>query len=121
MAYVISAHSFKMRYPEFVDVPSTQIEFAIEDAATQVDSTWGIYEKPGMLRLTAHIVQVQISRSGSATGQPITSESFPGVVSVTYASPAALSGDALNDLSASYYGVQFKAIRDAAVGSVAVV
>ena len=43
------------------------------------------------------------------------------MVSVTYASPAALSGDALNDLSATYYGVQFKSLRDAAVGSVAVV
>ena len=30
---IISAHSVKMRWPMFESVPSTQIEFAIEEAA----------------------------------------------------------------------------------------
>ena len=118
---VISAHTVKMRYPQFVSVPSTQIEFAIEEAALWVDDTWGVYEARGMMLLTAHNLTVELSRAASATGQQIASESFPGVVSITYTTAATLSDDAVDDLSQTIYGVQFKALRDAAVGSVAVV
>jgi hypothetical protein len=118
---VISAHTVKMRYPQFVSVPSTQIEFAIEEAALWVDDTWGIYEARGMMLLTAHFLTVELTRAASGTGQQIASESFPGVVAVTYTTAPQLSDDAVDDLSQTIFGIQFKALRDAAVGSVAIV
>ena len=118
---VISAHTVKMRYPQFVSVPSTQIEFAIEEAALWVDDTWGVYEARGMMLLTAHNLTVELTRAASSTGQQIASENFPGVVSVTYTTAEPLSDDAVDDLAQTIYGIQFKALRDAAVGSVAVV
>lgn len=118
---VISAHTVKMRYPQFVSVPSSQIEFVIEEAALQVDWTWGIYEARGMMTLTAHMLTVELSRAGSATGQQIASESFPGVVSISYTTAPTLNDEAVDDLSQTIYGVQFKALREAAVGSVAIV
>src|SRR5580765_3346712 len=121
MAFVISAHSVKMRYPQFANVPSTQIEFLIEDAALQVDWTWGIYEIPGMMALVAHKLTMDLSRAASATGQQIASESYSGVMSVTYTPAPPLSSDEVEDLNSTYYGVQFKALREAAVGSVAIV
>jgi hypothetical protein len=118
---VISAHTVKMRFPEFEPVQSTRIEFAIEEAALQVDWTWGIYEALGMMWLSAHILMMEISRAGSSTGQQIASESFPGVVSVTYTTAPPLTDVEVDDLSQTFYGVRFKALRDAAVGSVAIV
>lgn len=118
---VISAHSVKMRFPELAQYPSSLIEFAIEEASLQVDDTWGIYQALGLLYLSAHILIMGISRGASGTGQPITSESFPGVVSVSYAAPPPLTADAVEDLDQTFYGVRFKALRDAAVGTVAIV
>lgn len=118
---VISAHTVKMRFPEFETVPSTRIEFAIEEAALQVDWTWDIYEANGMMWLTAHILAMEIARSGSGTGQQIASESFSGVLSVTYTTAPALTDIEVEDLSQTFYGVKFKALREAAVGSVAIV
>jgi hypothetical protein len=118
---VISAHTLKMRFPEFVNVASTWIEFAIEEASLWVDATWGIYEALGMYYLSAHFLTMAISRAASGTGQQIASESFPGVVAITYATAPTLSDDAVEDLSQTYYGVRFKALRDMAVGGPVVV
>lgn len=118
---IISAHSFKIRFPEFEAVPSSRIEFYIEEAALEVDAAWEARQTLGMLYLTAHKLMMALSRAGSATGQQIASESFPGVLSVTYTTAPALTDAAVEDLSQTFYGVRFKALRDAAVGSVAVV
>jgi hypothetical protein len=118
---VISAHTVKMRFPEFVNVASSWIEFAIEEASIWVDATWGIYEALGMYYLTAHILTMSLSRAASGTGQQIASESFPGVVAVTYTTAPSLAADAVEDLTQTYYGMRFKALRDVAIGGPVVV
>jgi hypothetical protein len=121
MDQIISAHTVKMRFPEFETVQSTQIEFAIEEAAMWVDSTWGDLQALGLLYLSAHYLMMWASRAGSGTGQQIASEGYTGVVSVTYTTAPQLTETEVDDLSQTFYGVRFKSLRDAAVGGPAVV
>jgi|ERR1700719_1416090 len=116
----ISAHSIKMKFPEFTDVPSTQIEFAIEEAALNVDSTWGTRQVLGLLYWTAHILMFAISRAASGTGQQIASESFAGVMSITYQNAPPLDADQ-DDLSATPYGLRVRALMEAQFPAVAII
>lgn len=113
MAQVISATAVKIKFPEFVDKPDTQIEMAIEEAALEVDSTWDKtseggpnYQIVGMLYMTAHILAVQTAMAASGTGQRIASESFAGVVSVTYQTDPTPGDVSIKDLSSTAYGLR---------------
>jgi hypothetical protein len=104
MAQIISAHNFKMRFPRFADAPDTGIEFAIEEAALSVDWTWGKYQIIGMMYMTAHVLLVEQMRAASGTGQEVASESFAGVLSISYKDGAPVSQPDLDDLSTTFYG-----------------
>jgi hypothetical protein len=121
MSQVINSITFKNRFHRFKDAPDSRIEFAIEEAALSVDSTWGIYQTVGMLYMTAHILMVEIMRAASGTGQEVASESFAGVLSVTYKPSATPSETDVDDLSTTYYGQRVQDIMMRAIPAVAVV
>ena len=104
MSQVINSVSFKDFFLRFRDAPDTRVEFAIEEAALSVDATWGQYQTLGMMYMTAHNLLVELMHAGSGTGQEVASESFAGVLSVTYKDGAAVSQPDLDDLSTTYYG-----------------
>lgn len=117
MAQVISAHSFKIKFPEFEKVASTRIEFAIEEAALSVDASWGSYQALGMLYYSAHVLLCEISRAASATGQRVASESFAGVLAITYQQDSVNSADPdAQDLTTTFYGLRFLDLMERAVG-----
>jgi hypothetical protein len=104
MAQVINSFTFKNRFHRFKDVPDARIEFAIEEAALSVDWTWEQYQTQGMLYMTAHVLMREIMHAASGTGQEVASESFAGVLSVTYR-PSEQSVDKdIGDLSTTFYG-----------------
>lgn len=121
MTQVINSITFKNRFHRFINVPDSRIEFAIEEAALSVDWTWGVYQVVGMLYMTAHILMVEIMRAASGTGQEIASESFAGVLSVTYKPTAEPSEADMEDLSTTYYGQRVRDIMMRAFPAVAIV
>lgn len=106
MAQIISAQSVKMKFTELAELPAAQIELAIEEAALEVDSTWGDLQVIGMLYMTAHILTVQSVHGQSGTGQQIQSESWGGVMSVTYAAGPSVSEMSISDLRSTHYGLR---------------
>ena len=121
MAQIINAITFKNRFHRFIGVPDSRIEFAIEEAALSVDWTWEQYQTIGMLYMTAHILMVEIMRATSGTGQEVASESFAGVLSVTYKPSAAVSETDLDDLGSTWYGQRVQDIMMRVHTAVAVV
>lgn len=106
---VVSAHTMKLRFPEFAAVDNAAIEFAIEEANLGVDATWpASHANLGIMYLSAHYLMVYLSRQESGTGQQIKSESFAGVMSITYAEQAQPLTDAdTDDLKTTPYGVRY--------------
>lgn len=121
MSQVINAVTFKNRFNRFADAPDSRIEFAIEEAALSVDATWGQYQTVGMLYMTAHILQVELVRTASGTGQEIASESFAGVLSVTYKTSDPVAQSDLDDLSTTYYGQRVQDIMARIFPAVAII
>jgi hypothetical protein len=120
MSQIINAVTFKNRFHRFKDAPDSRIEFAIEEAALSVDWTWGQYQTLGMLYMTAHILLVEIMRAASGTGQEVASESFAGVLSVTYKTSAPTAADK-GDLSTTYYGQRVEDIINRIFPAVAII
>lgn len=106
----VSAVTIKQVYPAFADTSDAAIEFAIQEARHSVDATWGDDQQLGLLYMVAHILVVKQSIAQSGSGQQVLSESFAGMMSITYSAAAPPSFD---DLTSTPYGVQFKALLDA--------
>jgi hypothetical protein len=121
MSQVINAISFKNRFNAFRDVPDSRIEFSSEEAALSVDWTWEQYQTLRMLYMTAHILMVEIVRAASGTGQEVASESFAGVLAVTYKPSATPSETDLDDLGSTYYGQRVQDIMMRVHTAVAIV
>jgi hypothetical protein len=117
----INATTFKNRFHRFINVPDGRVEFAIEEAMLSVDATWQQYQTVGLLYMTAHILMVEIMRAASGTGQELASESFAGVLSVTYKPSATPSETDLDDLSTTYYGQRVQDIMARVFTAVAIV
>ncbi len=104
----VSAHTIKMKFPEFVGAADdATIELAIEEARVQVDSSW----LPSNIDLAteyfaAHRLMVTISRIESASGQMVKSETV-GPLSITYATPNQPTELLISDLTTTPYGVRF--------------
>jgi hypothetical protein len=116
----INSTTFKNRFHRFINVPDSRVEFAIEEAMLSVDSTWAQYQIQGLLYMTAHILMVEIMRAASGTGQELASESFAGVLSVTYR-PTDIGKTDLDDLSTTYYGQRVQDIMMRVFTAVAIV
>lgn len=81
---VPTATSMKLKFPEFASQSDTAIEFAIEEAALEVDESWvPAYATLAIMYLAAHHLMVTISREQSGTGQLIKSETMDGMT-ITY-------------------------------------
>jgi hypothetical protein len=80
---------FKIRFPEFVSVDDSRIQFWLDDAQLEVgEPAWGTLYEKGVMLLSAHLLSVDQSNSdedesGGATGN-VTSRSV-GDVSVSFA------------------------------------
>jgi hypothetical protein len=102
---VPTAASIKLRFKEFADVDDPVIEFAIEEARTEVDDGWTAQADIALVYLVAHYVasaNQNASSGGDGDGGTIASESI-GRLSITYARTAqSTSADATDKESTSY-------------------
>jgi hypothetical protein len=101
-----SAANFRLRFPEFTNESDAEIEFAIEEAARQVDDTWTVGDQANaVLYLSGHYVMVSIARRESATGQRVTRESL-GDMSWSFEN----TRPAADDLESTQYGQRYRAL-----------
>jgi hypothetical protein len=122
LPHAITAASVKMRFPAFLDVPDSQIEFAIEEAELSVDQpTLGDWYLTAFLYRTAHILMVQLQRMQSGTGQIIQSMNIGGEISFTYAPLAQATLAIDSDLTTTAFGLRFLEIIELAVPAVAII
>lgn len=115
---------FKIRYPEFEEVPDARIQFMLDDAALEVsEAAWGaLYEKGSML-LCAHLLSISQSNSddddsGGDTGN-VVSKSI-GDVSVSFAKATSESSSDDWYLSTSYGAEYLRLKKRVGMGIVAV-
>jgi hypothetical protein len=121
MSQVINSVTFKNRFARFIDAPDARVEFAIEEAALFVDASWGQYQALGLLYRAAHILMVELMRAASGTGQEVASESFAGVLSVTYKTTPTATEGSMDDLETTQYGLRFKELYSLVFPAVAIV
>ena len=100
--------NFKMKFPEFQNVPDATVEFFIEEASFFVDDGWlQDTQTLGILYLAAHYLQMSIITAQSATGQIITSERM-GEIGVTYANPLQITEKEPGDWLLTVYGRRYR-------------
>jgi hypothetical protein len=100
----------KFKFPVFINIDDTTIEFAIEEAALACgdpDIAPGEWvneanQTLAVMYYAAHVLQVSIMFAESGTGQIVSSERV-GELSVTYAAPRTVS----DDLTMTIYGEKF--------------
>jgi hypothetical protein len=99
-----TATSIKARFSEFSAETDPAVEFAIEEAARRVDSTW--VEKDQTLAvayLAGHFLMCDIARRESASGQRVASETIGGLTQrFENTRPTA------DDFGSTLYGMRFK-------------
>jgi hypothetical protein len=108
---VPSATNIKFKFPAFINVDDATIEFAIEEAVIACGDPaiapggWidEANQTLAIMYYAAHLMQVAIMFSESATGQRVSSERTPEL-SVTYAVPVKASYD---DITMTIYGERF--------------
>jgi len=104
-AGLVTVVAMRGKFPEFSSVPDSTIEFALEEAARNVDDSWLAGDQAlGLMYLAAHYIMVAVSRGDS--GQQVKSETI-GRMSITYATPQQPTPAEESDLTTSPYGVRF--------------
>jgi len=99
----VSVQSMRLRFGEFSELDDGPIQFAIDEAARQVDNSWMSADIiPAISYLAAHYLAVA-SSSADVGGRAITSESI-GQISVSYAVGQAGS---TTELKSTTYGERF--------------
>lgn len=110
-----SASNMKFKFPRFVNVDDGAIEFAIEEAVvacgddTNVGGTGWISDGDRILAIqyyAAHLLELSIQRSGSGTGQLVTSERTPDL-SMSYSVPPWPDPEKPIDFTQTIYGTRF--------------
>lgn len=57
-----TAADFKIRYPEFVDVDDSRIEFFLDEAALEVsEPRWAAWFTKGVSALAAHLLKISLT------------------------------------------------------------
>ncbi len=104
---VPAAQNLKLKFPEFGALDDATVEFAIEEAARNVDDSWLANDATlALLYLAAHYLMVSQMRAVASTGQVVQSERM-GEMSVTYAGfPQPTATDAM-DLRTTLYGIRY--------------
>ena len=109
----INLSQFRTRFPEFDSVADSIVNFAINDAADDMDVTrWGTRFDSGQLFLAAHYVSLS-----STTGVPVSgsagaiSQATTGPLSVTTNIPVAKNANEAM-LSSTVYGQRYLRLRN---------
>lgn len=104
----VTASAMKMKFPEFAGEDDARIEFAIEEAARNVDDTWRAKDKNlAWMYMTAHYLSVAINNATVVNNKQVVSERI-GEISVTYAQGPAPSPKDPTDLSSTSYGQRYR-------------
>lgn len=115
---VPSATNIKFKFPEFITVDDSSVEFAVEEAVVACGSmtnsagdsgTWidEANQTLAIMYYAAHLLMISIQRAQSAAGQVVSSERV-GELSVTYAVPQMpQASDSAIDFTMTPYGVKF--------------
>lgn len=105
---VPSSANIKVKFPEFADVPDAAVEFAIEEAARNVDDTWlPLDQALALMYYAGHVLMITLSRAESASGQQVTSERI-GEINLTYKTPTQPTEADASDLTTTPYGIKFR-------------
>ena len=114
-----TATSMKLKFPEFIGVSDTTIEFAIEEAALgfsdDSDSGWVTSGSLALMYKAAHFIAcgvVAANTFSDGSGGEIASESI-GRLSISYkSSPASNASATPDDFTSSSYGRRYVDLRD---------
>ena len=108
-----SLSQFRSRFPEFSEVPDSEINTALSDAACEMDvCRWGVKYGLGQAYLAAHYIAVFSTsvNSGSGSVGPIT-QATTGPLSVSKGIPVAKDGsDAM--YNSTKYGQRYLSYRN---------
>jgi hypothetical protein len=118
--------NFKIRYPEFVAVDDSRIQFWMNDAVFEVgEAAWGTLYEKGVMLLTAHLLFVDQENQGTGSGSGGSSMSRTtmrkvGDVSESFARAAA--DNATDDwyLQSTYGSEYLRLKRRKGMGAIAV-
>lgn len=121
----INPTDFKARYPEFLAIDDSRVQFYLDDALLEVgEQAWGSMYEKGVFLLAAHLLQLELDRieddsSGSVTMNRVTSKKV-GDVQVSFARATADSTEDDWYLLTSY-GVEYLRLKKRfGMGAVAV-
>jgi hypothetical protein len=104
----ITAASMKLKFPEFAEQDDASIEFAIEEAARNVDDTWLAKDKNlAWMYMAAHYLSVAINNNSDVNNQQVQSERI-GEISVTYANAPQPTLKDSTDLASTTYGMRYR-------------
>ena len=105
-----TAVSMRLKFPEFVDVPDAQIEFALEEAALGVSTDWYARDvNLAQMYLAAHLIAVGLAASETLGGADRVQSETIGRMSVTYRAGGGSTATA-GDYSSSTYGERYLAL-----------
>lgn len=104
----ITAANMKLKFPEFANQDDATIEFAIEEAARNVDDTWLAKDKVlAWMYMAAHYLSVSITNATVVNNKQVTSERI-GEISISYAQPQASVLKDPTDLTTTAYGMRYR-------------
>jgi len=109
---MITAASFKIRFPEFTSVSDARIELFIDDSVLILNETnWGEKYDLGLYYLTAHYLTLgeKSSAGNSGSNSQIASKAVDGT-SVSYNNPT-LTGSDDSYFSSTSYGQRYLELR----------
>jgi hypothetical protein len=114
---VPSAMTLKLRFPEFEDVDSNIIEFALEEASLVLGTWSGAARNLCQMYLAAHLVAVTAA-TADANGREVISESI-GRLSTSYA--RGVSAEGVGELNSTMYGKRYQALRQVGLSPLVVI
>jgi hypothetical protein len=112
----VSPIHIKMKFPEFAGYENVNIQFAIDEAALEVNDGWYARDRDiAVMYLAAHLLATSAAESTilEEGGREVVSERI-GPMSTTYKQTGAGGANAPSrgDLTTTSYGVRFKRLRD---------
>lgn len=107
---------FQAKFPQFSATSEAYYDLWKADAVAEVNAViWGNFADRAVMLLTAHYLTRFPEASGSAAlSTGVVASKSTGGMSVSYAQPAATSGQDA-DLSTTGYGIQFLRLRRQAI------
>ena len=112
---MLTAATFKLRFPEFASIPDARIDFYIEDTADQFDvCIWGALLDKGQAYYIACLLVLQQKQAAGTTGggYPVKSQTA-GDVSVEYSNNiSANTPNGILFFQSNSYGQYYLLLRD---------